>query len=219
MRLLPALFAPAVLASWHHTSLVPSARRHLPTRAARLSTRRAPGVRCAADLRRRIADALSGSQQAAVPDVGGPDVFAEMEAGTELCLLPFYQDDAVQPAGDAASAERFRLLLTAWPLLAPVVAFFTYEWVRDVFHALIASARTWYSAPAEEAERLPEASLTATPGGPRYSVDGGATEIALITPVINGVVNPAVSVVLGTLIAATLNQLRMRQVASRPISV
>jgi len=71
------------------------------------------------------------------------------------------------------------------------VAFFTYEWVRDVFHALIASARTW------------------------YSVDGGATEIALITPVINGVVNPAVSVVLGTLIAATLNQLRMRQVNIR----
>jgi len=118
-------------------------------------------------------------------------VFREIE-GDDTCALPeFYSDLDKEPEEETRADERFRLALTFWPLAAPLTAFFTYDLVRTLFHALIDSARNW------------------------YSVDGGATEIQLITPVINGVVNPAVSVVLGTLIAATLNQLRMRQVTIR----
>ena len=48
-----------------------------------------------------------------------------------------------------------------------------------------------------------------------FSVDGGKVEIELITPVINGVVQPAAAIVFGTLVAATLTSLRNRQVAIR----
>ena len=52
------------------------------------------------------------------------------------------------------------------------------------------------------------------------SVDGGAYEIAILTPTINGVVMPALSIAFGTLTATTINTLRQRQLVGdllRPV--
>lgn len=110
----------------------------------------------------------------------------------------------------AAAAERFRLVLTAFPLLTPPLAFISYDSIVPVFHEIISFTKTWYTSlsPSPPASASPFADIAA-------SVAGGQAEIALITPVINGIVQPAVSIVFGTLIASTLTTLRNRQVSIR----
>ena len=47
------------------------------------------------------------------------------------------------------------------------------------------------------------------------SVDGNAYEIAVLEPTLTGIVLPAVSITLGTLLATTVGTLRERQVEIR----
>ena len=108
----------------------------------------------------------------------------------DACVLPIY-DEVESDERSLQALERFRILLSTFPVLMPIVAFASYDVVEGGFHNFIALARTW------------------------YAVDGGTAEITLITPVINGVIQPGVAIVLGTLIASTLNSLRSRQVAIR----
>ena len=109
------------------------------------------------------------------------------------CELPIYlfEDDEISRAEDCAEKERFRLALTVFPIIAPLAAFASFDVVLGLFHSLNAAFQTW------------------------FSVDGGKVEIELITPVINGVVQPAVAIIFSTIVAATLTSLRNRQVAIR----
>ena len=93
-----------------------------------------------------------------------------------------------------ASTRNFDLSLQSLPVVAPVLAFASYQQVagfaRLAFDAL-SKARNY------------------------ESVDGGAYEIAILTPTINGVVMPALSIAFGTLTATTINTLRQRQLDAR----
>ena len=109
----------------------------------------------------------------------------------EVCVLPIYDAILESKVRDTAGIEQFRLALTMFPVVLPLLAFLSYDSVVSGFHELVSFARTW------------------------YAVDGGKYELELLTPVINGVVQPGVSIVLGTLLASTLNTLRNRQVAIR----
>jgi hypothetical protein len=79
------------------------------------------------------------------------------------------------------------------PLLAPFVAFFTYDYVASGFADFIEllSNKNW------------------------VAVDGGAYQAKIIAPAINGVVVPAIAVLFATLTANTISNLRLRQVDVR----
>jgi hypothetical protein len=79
------------------------------------------------------------------------------------------------------------------PLLAPVVAFSTFELVAEgySFLAELLSSKNWVAA------------------------DGGAYQARIIAPAINGVVIPAVALLFATLTSTTINTLRQRQVDVR----
>ncbi len=112
----------------------------------------------------------------------------------DACVLPAHYEEVDETSGliSDSALESFRLKLTVLPIMLPLVAFVKgYDGVVLVYHSIVDITRTW------------------------YSVDGGTLEAVLLTPVINGVVQPAVSIVLGTLVAATLNSLRNRQLAIR----
>mgnify|MGYP001232030242 FL=1 len=115
------------------------------------------------------------------------------DTAADVCLLPT-ESDADAPAVDAiANDNRFRIGLTLVPVLAPLVAFGTYDLVFAAFHELKTALRSW------------------------YAVDGGSLERELLIPVVNGVVNPAISIVLATLVAGTINSLRQRQIQIRTL--
>ena len=96
-------------------------------------------------------------------------------------------------AVDQALLGLYRISLAAFPIVFPVIAFVNYELTVQVFHEglelLSFQSKTW------------------------YSVDGGQAEAVLIQPLINGIVQPSVSVILACLIASTLTSLRNRQVS------
>jgi hypothetical protein len=79
------------------------------------------------------------------------------------------------------------------PLLAPFVAFFTYDLVASAFSDFIEllSNKNW------------------------VAVDGGAYQAKIIAPAINGVVVPAIAVLFATLTSNTISNLRLRQVDVR----
>ena len=110
-----------------------------------------------------------------------------------FCELPVYlfEEDELSRAASNREKERFRLSLTIIPVVAPIVAFLSYDFVYLAFHEILDATRMW------------------------FSVDGGKSEIELITPLINGVVQPATGFVFGTLLASTIGSLRNRQVAIR----
>jgi hypothetical protein len=64
----------------------------------------------------------------------------------------------------------------------PALAFLGYDAVVPIFHELISFTQSW------------------------YSVDGGRLEAELIIPIINGIVQPAVAIVLGTMVTSTLTR-------------
>lgn len=84
-------------------------------------------------------------------------------------------------------------LTSAGPFAVPLVAFVGYD--------SVISATTWFVD-------------TFSPG--QWSaVDGGASQVQMIQPTMNGIVVPTVSIALATLSAATIQTLRQRQVSLR----
>ena len=79
------------------------------------------------------------------------------------------------------------------PFIAPLLAFMTYDLVSDMFNFFIEflSKNTW------------------------QSVDGRTFEIQTITPAINGIVVPSVSILFATLSGTTISTLRQRQLDIR----
>ena len=92
---------------------------------------------------------------------------------------------------EGRSLQNYATTLSLVPLSAPFVAFFTYENVVQWYHDAIQLGRSW------------------------YSVDGGIAESQLLIPVVNGIILPTISIVLGTLVSSTLIDLRNRQVRIR----
>ena len=85
----------------------------------------------------------------------------------------------------------YSTLLTVVPVVIPLAAFYFYDIFVSLYHDVVTFGRTW------------------------YSVDGGELESTLLIPVVNGIVLPSISIVLGTLVSSTLTNLRNRQVAIR----
>ena len=79
------------------------------------------------------------------------------------------------------------------PLVTPVVAFMSYEWIASAFDLVVEalSDKNW------------------------VAVDGGAYQAKIIAPVTNGVVVPAIAVLFATLTSTTIGTLRTRQVDIR----
>jgi hypothetical protein len=84
------------------------------------------------------------------------------EALLEECYLPIFDDSLEVSEKDLAAAERFRIVLSAFPVVMPALAFLGYDAVVPIFHELISFTQSW------------------------YSVDGGRLEAELIIPIING---------------------------------
>jgi hypothetical protein len=82
-------------------------------------------------------------------------------------------------------------ILTVVPIALPLLAFYGYDIAVGLYHEVITFGQTW------------------------YVVDGGELEAQLLIPVVNGIVLPSISIVLGTLVSSTLSNLRNRQVAIR----
>ena len=120
-------------------------------------------------------------------------LFSAADASDDACPLPIISDEEVaMGAVDQALLALYRISLAAFPIVFPVIAFVNYELTVKVFHEVLEllsfQSKTW------------------------YSVDGGQAEAVLIQPLINGIVQPSVSVILACLIASTLTSLRNRQV-------
>lgn len=75
------------------------------------------------------------------------------------------------------------------PVMAPIIAFITYEYVAEAFSSFIDtfSQTNW------------------------YPVDGGNLQARVIAPAINGVIVPATSLLYATLASTTIGTLRQRQ--------
>lgn len=113
----------------------------------------------------------------------------------DVCLVP-PGDEEIVAAQKAMFAETalFDRGLQLFPVASTTLAFVSYEsvakWARmsiDFF----GKRQSW------------------------TSVDGNVYEIAILAPTINGVVMPSVSIALGTLAAATVSSLRLRQLDVR----
>ena len=103
--------------------------------------------------------------------------------GVEYCLLPPSEEEvAVSEQQMLQSTRNFDVALGLVPVAAPGCAF--------VFYAKVAAFARYV--------------LDSLVSGRNYeSVDGGAYEIAILTPTINGLVMPALSIAFGTLTATT----------------
>lgn len=79
------------------------------------------------------------------------------------------------------------------PLVAPIIAFLTYEYIAGGFDFMVEalSNNNW------------------------VAVDGGAYQAKIIGPAINGIVVPAIAVLFATLTSNTISNLRLRQVDIR----
>ena len=111
----------------------------------------------------------------------------DYESSIDSCVIP---DESFRQTSFERK-ERFINMLNLVALIAPFIAFVEYDTSVELFHEFIRAGKVW------------------------YAVDGGNAEAQLIMPVLNGIVLPAVSIVLGTLVASTLNNLRQRQVIIR----
>ena len=112
------------------------------------------------------------------------------------CLVP-----EQQPSREEASwrgityGSAYDAALFSVPAVVPLLAYNLYPLVMDAYHVVVdvISGKTW------------------------YSVDGGASRIAELMPVTNGIVVPSVSVAFGTLTAITIQSLRQRQISIRAL--
>ena len=109
----------------------------------------------------------------------------------ELCELPVFYVEDTDDVTHRVAVERFRLAITIFPVIVPLLAFLGYPATVDAFHNLLSLSRSW------------------------YSVDGGQAEAELITPILNGIVQPAAAITFATIVGGTLTSLRSRQVSIR----
>jgi hypothetical protein len=56
------------------------------------------------------------------------------EALLEECYLPIFDDSLEVSEKDLAAAERFRIVLSAFPVVMPALAFLGYDAVVPIFH-------------------------------------------------------------------------------------
>ena len=119
------------------------------------------------------------------------DPMAELVCDENGCEV----QGAIMPSYDFEEEDRFlseyATVLTIAPILVPFFAFYGYDFAVGLYHEVITFGQTW------------------------YAVDGGELEAQLLIPVVNGIVLPSISIVLGTLVSSTLSNLRNRQVAIR----
>lgn len=111
----------------------------------------------------------------------------------DVCLVPPSEEDVLR-FKEALFAETaaYDGVLSLVPLVSPVLGFWTYgEFAKATRCALDSFRQSW------------------------MSVDGNQYEISILTPTINGVVMPAVSIAVGTLAATTVSTLRQRQLDLR----
>ena len=136
-------------------------------------------------------------RQWGAPAAADEPVYNPEELVGASCILPENTSEDAEYEDTIATAafERriFNIAISSLPVVGPIVAFSSWEavsaFVRTSLDTL--SGRTW------------------------EAVDGGAYGVQLLTPTINGIVVPSISIVLGTLVAMTVQTLRMRQVEIR----
>ncbi|KAJ8601789.1 hypothetical protein CTAYLR_006810 [Chrysophaeum taylorii] len=113
----------------------------------------------------------------------------------EMCLVPLSEEDmAAAQESMLAETALFDTALRVLPFASPLAAFASYETIAKTTRValdFLGQRQTWTSA------------------------DGNAYEIAILTPTINGVVMPAISIALGTLATTTISTLRQRQLDVR----
>ena len=134
--------------------------------------------------------------------VGNPAIDDDSEAAEcyiddldqhgESCLVSD-TDSSLPAIRISVDADNIDVILKWVPILSPITAFFTYEITAEVFDRVIEaiSDRTW------------------------VAVDGGAYQINIITPAVNGIVVPAIALLFATLVSNTINTLRQRQLDIR----
>lgn len=105
----------------------------------------------------------------------------------------FISTDDADTRSRSPTTRKIDFLLKYIPIISPIVAYLTYEKTAEVFDFLIEtlSERNW------------------------YAVDGGQYQTQIITPAVNGIVIPAISILFATLIANTVSALRRRQLDIR----
>lgn len=126
-----------------------------------------------------------------IPD-DGDDPFWSLRGGPRPGLGPSDQAASLAPRLEDVGDSAF---YSAVPLvIIPIVAYFLYENVAlafTFFVDFIDVGRTWHPA------------------------DGKAYQIAILTPTINGIIVPTISILFGTLVSSTVSTLRGRQLSIR----
>jgi len=104
-----------------------------------------------------------------------------------------HSTSAIDPSLEQSINTLINQSLTFLPILTPILAFTTYETVAKMFEMMIEilAQRNW------------------------VAVDGGAYQMKILTPAINGIVVPSISILFATLISNTVATLRQRQLDVR----
>ena len=121
---------------------------------------------------------------------------APPQAASDFCEVP--SDDEMIEAWSTMMRETrlFDLTIASAPFVVPLTAALSYEKVARFTRLALdhfGQRNNW------------------------VAVDGNSFEIAILAPVINGIVMPSVSIALGTLVATTVSTLRQRQVDVRDL--
>ena len=112
----------------------------------------------------------------------------------EECVVPSEAEMTASFRSMMRETRMFDSALILAPIVVPIGAFLCYETVARYTRMtldILGQRNTW------------------------VAVDGNAYQIAILAPVVNGVVVPAVSIALGTSVATTVSTLRQRQVDIR----
>ena len=174
------------------------------------------------------------------PRASPPRLDIDELTAEDYCLLPM---DVPRHRRD----DLYDAALIGVPAAVPVLAFLSYPSVMRLYHATgnvarvplttrhpctpcltrsvhalphaISTCQARPCAPSLDALPLPlsPGPVDLLSGKTWYAVDGGASQIAELLPVTNGIVVPSVSVAFGTLTAVTIQSLRQRQIAIRAL--
>jgi len=109
----------------------------------------------------------------------------------DVCIVP--PDDLDASATDGDRMLPLDVAMVMAPFVAPACGFLLYERLAGVVRYVL--------------DGFAHRSF--------YTVDGGVYEIQILTPAINGIVVPCISIALGTLCATTIGALRQRQETMR----
>jgi hypothetical protein len=116
------------------------------------------------------------------------DIDEECE-GSHCMLIDVEDTSSPVPKQEQAQVQLIDRILLWLPIVAPLVAYLSYEQVAEFSDAVI--------------ECLSNKNFVV--------VDGGAYESKIIAPAINGVVVPSIAILFATLISETITSLRQRQ--------